>query len=59
MVTCTGKPINHKDLILDLLTAIKLPANVVIYKYAVHTNRSAPVPLGNHKANVEAKQAAI
>ena len=57
MVTSTGKPINHKHFILNLLAAIQLSAKVAICKCAALTK--GPVTLGNHKAYVEAKKAAI
>jgi len=59
MVTSTGKDINHKDLILELLNAIQLPLKVAICKCAVHTGKSDPISIGNAKADVAAKEAAM
>lgn len=58
MVTSTGKPINHKELILNLLDAIQLPKKLAICKCAAHTRGTDYVSVGNHKADEEAKKAA-
>lgn len=39
MVTSTGKPILHKDLILNLLGAVLLSKAIAICKCAAHTHR--------------------
>ncbi|XP_041423616.1 protein NYNRIN-like [Xenopus laevis] len=58
MVTSTGKPISHKDLIIQLLDAIQLPKELAICKCAAHTNQTDPVSVGNAKADAAAKAAA-
>ena len=58
MVTSTGKPITHKDLILQLLDAIQLPRKVAIYKCAAHASGKDFISMGNKKADEEAKRAA-
>ena len=59
MITSTGKPITHRDLILELISALQLPKAVAIMKCAAHTHAKDPVSLGNHKADEAAKQAAL
>ena len=58
MVTSTGKPITHKDLILQLLDAIQLPRKVTICKCAAHISGKDFISIGNQKADEEAKRAA-
>lgn len=58
MVTSTGKPIQHKDLILHLLDAVLLPTRVATCKCAAHTKLTDDISRGNHKADEAAKAAA-
>ncbi|XP_055358840.1 uncharacterized protein LOC129603100 [Betta splendens] len=58
MITSTGKPIMHGDLIRNLLKAIQLPAKIAVCKCTAHTNAKDRVSKGNAKADEEAKSAA-
>ncbi len=58
MITSTGKPITHTDIILQLLDAVLLPLKVAVCKCTVHTTGTDPVSVGNRRADEEAKRAA-
>lgn len=53
-----GKPILHRHLINDLLTAILLPSQVAICKCSAHTGAADSVSRGNARADAAAKTAA-
>lgn len=60
MVTSTGKPILHKDLILHLLDAVLLPKAIAICKCAAHTKGKDPISSGNRRADTkEAAQGGV
>ena len=58
MVTSTGKPVTHAQLLIELLNAVKLPANIAVCKCAAHTGNTDEVSLGNAYADKIAKEAA-
>lgn len=58
MVTSTGKPITHRDLILALLDSIQLPKQLTACKCAAHTKGTDPVSEGNRLADLTAKSVA-
>ena len=58
MVTSTGKPIQHRDLILALLDSVQKPAQVAICKCAAHKKGTDPITQGNGLADKAAKEAA-
>ncbi len=58
MITSTGEPITHRDLILQLLGAVLLPLKVAVCKCTAHTTGTDPVSVGNRRVDEEAKRAA-
>ncbi|CAJ1064775.1 uncharacterized protein LOC114440735 [Xyrichtys novacula] len=58
MVTSTGKPVTHAQLLTELLAAVNLPQTIAICKCAAHTSGTDPVSLGNAFADKTAKAAA-
>lgn len=55
--TTNGKPVKHKELLLKLYEAIKLPAKVAICKCQAHTQGQDEVSKGNALADKWAKKA--
>lgn len=58
MVTSTGKPVTHAELLMELLKAVQLPKRLAICKCAAHTNGRDTVSLGNAFTDKTAKAAA-
>ncbi len=58
MITSTGKPVTHAELLTDLLNAVQLPKKLAICKCAAHTSGKDDVSLGNDLADKTAKAAA-
>ncbi|XP_072554178.1 protein NYNRIN-like [Paramormyrops kingsleyae] len=58
-LTSTGKPIQHHELVRDLLSAIQLPHSIAVVKCKAHTGCSDPVSIGNSWADWWAKRAAL
>lgn len=58
MLTSTGKPVKHAELLIGLLTAIKLPSALAICKCAAHKTGTDLIVLGNNYADKVAKLAA-
>ena len=58
IVASTGKRVSHKDLLLKLLQAMRLPQKVAVCKCAAHTKGREDVTMANRKAGETAKQAA-
>lgn len=57
MMTSSGKPVKHTDLLKKLLTATHLPKAVAVCKCAAYQTGAHPVTLGNAKADKVAKEA--
>ena len=57
MLTSTGAPLKHRDLVTRLLRAIQQPRRVSIIKCQGHAKGSSLVPRGNHAADAAAKKA--
>lgn len=55
MVTSTGKPVKHANLLKQLLKAVQLPLAVNVCKCDAHTNRTDRVSKGNDFADKTAK----
>ena len=58
-VTTAGKPIQHAELVKELLSALMLPAQIAIVKCAGHSKADSDVAKGNNLADKYAKDAAI
>lgn len=58
MVTSTGKPVTHAQLLQELLNAVKLPKRLAVRKCAAHTNKTDEVLRENAYADKKAKEAA-
>ncbi|XP_040203611.1 uncharacterized protein LOC120935625 [Rana temporaria] len=58
LTTC-GKPIKHGELIKKVLEALWFPEEIAVLKCAAHTRGTDEVSLGNAKADVAAKAAAV
>lgn len=58
IVTSTGKPVTHAQLLTELLAAVKLPKELAICKCAAHTGKTDDVSKGNAFADKTAKDAA-
>ena len=59
MKTSTGKPVQHAELLKELLAAVQLPTAVAVCKCKAHTSSKDPVATGNAKADQAAKEAAL
>ncbi|XP_028268994.1 uncharacterized protein LOC114440735 [Parambassis ranga] len=59
MVTSTGKPVTHAQLLAELLQAVQLPKQVAICKCPAHTRGTDTVSKGNDFADQTAKAAAL
>lgn len=59
MVTSTGKPVTHAQLLENLLKAVQLPKELAICKCTAHTTNQDPVSTGNAFADRTAKKAAL
>lgn len=58
-LTSAGKPIAHSTLIINLLTALLLPASVAVCKCQARTGSADPVSRGNSTADAAAKAAVL
>lgn len=58
MITSSGKPVTHAELLSALLQAVQLPKKIAICKCAAHTTGIDRVSLGNEFADKMAKEAA-
>uniref|UniRef100_A0A8C6NRS4 RNase H type-1 domain-containing protein n=1 Tax=Nothobranchius furzeri TaxID=105023 RepID=A0A8C6NRS4_NOTFU len=58
MVTSTGKPITHSQLLIRLLKAVLLPFSLALCKCQAHTSGKDTVSCGNRLADQVAKAAA-
>ena len=59
MITSTGKPVTHANLLKELLQAVQLPKQLAICKCAAHTSGTDAVSKGNSFADKIAKEAAL
>lgn len=59
MVTTSGKPITHAQVILNLLDAVQLPEKIAICKCEAHSKGTNEISNGNRKADEEAKKAGL
>ena len=57
MLTSTGAPLKHRDLVIRLLRAIQRPERVSVIKCQGHTKGSSLVSRGNNAADAAAKKA--
>lgn len=57
MITSTGKPISHRDLILALLENVQKPTQVAICKCTAHRKGTDPIALGNALTDKTAREA--
>ena len=57
MLTSTGAPLKHRDLVVRLLLAIQLPESVAIIKCQGHTKGDSLITRGNNAADAAAKKA--
>lgn len=57
-LTSARKPIQHHQLLSNLLSAILLPSQIAVCKCASHTRGNDSVSLGNERADLAAKAAA-
>lgn len=57
MITSTGKPISHRDLILALLENVQKPTQVAICKCTAHRKGTDPITLGNALTDKTAREA--
>jgi ribonuclease HI len=58
MLTASGSPIKHSQIILKLLDVVLLPQQVAVIFCLGHQKTDDPIPLGNKKADAAAKEAA-
>ncbi|XP_077331006.1 protein NYNRIN-like [Lithobates pipiens] len=54
-LTAAGTPIQHKELIVRLLTAVQLPFKVAVIKCKAHTRAEDSVSIGNALADEQAR----
>lgn len=59
MVTTSGKPITHAQLILNLLDVVLLPEKLAICKCEAHSKGREKICKGNRKAKQEAEWAGL
>ncbi|XP_066450538.1 protein NYNRIN-like [Eleutherodactylus coqui] len=55
----SGKPVKNAPLVAQLLRALELPKKVGIIKVRAHTKERSPEALGNQRADLAAKAAAL
>lgn len=58
MVTSTGKPVTHAQLLKELLEAVQLPKCLAVCKCAAHTNKTDDVSKENAFADKKVREAA-
>ena len=58
MLSARSSPIKHKELILRLLEAVKLPVKLAVIHCKGHQEEQEEKAQGNRKADQEAKRAA-
>ena len=58
LLTAAGTPVKHCNLMQCLLDAVCYPSHLVDTHCKEHQNRDSTIALGNHAADVEARQAA-
>lgn len=58
MITSTGKPVTHAQLLKELLNAVQLPKKLAVCKCAAHTRGKDDISKGNDFADQTAKAAA-
>uniref|UniRef100_A0A669AYP5 Gypsy retrotransposon integrase-like protein 1 n=1 Tax=Oreochromis niloticus TaxID=8128 RepID=A0A669AYP5_ORENI len=59
MVTSSGNPVQHADLLKQLLKTVQLPRHLAICKCAAHQKDDSEITKGNNFADKAAKAAAI